>query len=375
MKRSLLGVLIVIVLGGYLGTLIARDPGYVLITYQDYSLQTSLWVLLGLLVVFSLALYVLLRVWRLLSRSGSMVQGWRADRRESRADKLSQKGFTLLAEGEFNRARKFLDSGTRGDQSDGINYLAAARAANDAGDSESRETYLRLAEERDNNLGKARSVVSAELALMRGDAQGALDALANVKLNHHVASLVRRALLRKGDWKEMLRRLPELKKAGVADGLEQEAAILGLAHWKDDNGALNELFKSLSSEARQSSAVISAYAMNLSDRSHAEPVLRSAIKKSWQPELVALYGFTDESTIALRKKHVGKWLKQHEDDPALHYCQGCLHLASEEFNLAKESLNRAKDLGFDDAKIKLAEAHAATGDYEQAYLLTQERGA
>ncbi len=368
MKRSLFLILVVIVLAGYLGTLIARDPGYVLITYQDYSLQTSLWVMLGLIAAFSAGVYFLLRLWRLFMRSGSMVQGWRADRAETRANKLSQKGFTLLAEGEFDRARKFLDSGTKGDSSDGINYLAAARAANDAGDNESRETYLRLAEESDNKLGRARSVVTAELALMRGDPDGALAALESVKFNPHVAFLTRRALLKKGDWREILKRLPELKKAGAAEGLEKEAAILGLSHWKDDNGALNELFKSLSSDTRQDASVISAYTMNLSDRAHAEPVLRAAIKKSWQPELVALYGMADDSTLASRMKQAEKWLKQHPDDAALHYCLGCLHLAAGDNNLAKESLNRSQELGFD-ANAKLAEAHAALGDYQQAYLL------
>lgn len=367
MKRSLLYILIVVVLAGYLGTLIARDPGYVLVTYQDYSLQTSLWVMLGLIAVFSLGVYVLLRLWRLFMRSGRMVQGWREDRRENRATKLSRKGFTLLAEGEFDRARKFLDSGTRGDSSDGINYLAAARAANDIGDSESRETYLRLAEESDHNLGKARAVVAAELALMRGDADGAMAAMESVKFNAHVALLTRRALLRKGDWREILKRLPELKKAGAAEGLEKEAAILGLAHWKDDNGALNELFKSLSSETRQDPAVISAYTLNLSDRSHAEPVLRAAIRNSWQPELVALYGLADEKTLPNRIKQAEKWLKQHADDAALQYCIGCLHLFSGEINLAKEALNLSQELGFEDAKTKLAEAHAAAGDYQRAY--------
>lgn len=371
MKRSLLAILIVVVLAGYLGTLIARDPGYVLITYQDYSLQTSLWVMFGLLIAFSLGVYVLIRLWRLLTRSGSMVQGWRANRKESRANELSQKGFALLAEGEFDRARKFLDSGTKGDQSDGINYLAAARAADDVGDSEARETYLRLAEESDTKLGRARCVVTAELALIRGDADGALAALEGIKLNAHVAFLTRRALVKKGDWREMLRRLAELKKAGAAEGLEKQAAILGLSHWKNDNGALNELFKSLSSEARQDPDVIGAYTLNLSDRAHSESVLRAAIKKSWNPALVALYGLSDETTLPTRKKHAEKWLKQHADDAALQYCLGCLHLAAGDNNLAKEALNRAQELGFDGTKPKLAEAYAAANDFQKAYELAK----
>ncbi|MBO6563456.1 MAG: hypothetical protein JJ921_12990 [Pseudomonadales bacterium] len=366
MKRFLFLLLVVVVLFGYLGTVIDRDPGYVLITYRDYSLQTSFWIMLGLIAAFSAGVYCLLRLWRLFMRSGSMVQGWRADRAETRANELSQKGFTLLAEGEFERARKFLDSGIKGDSSDGINYLAAARAANDAGDDESRETYLRLAEESDSKLGRARSVVTAELALMRGDPEGALIALESVKSNPHVAFLTRRALLKKGDWREILKRLPELKKAGAAEGLEREAAIRGLSYWKDDNGALNELFKSLSADTRQDTSVISAYTLNLSDRAHAEPVLRAAIKKSWQSELLALYGMADDATLVYRIKQADKWLRQHPDDAALHYCLGCLHLAAGDHNLAKQFLGRSQALGFD-ANAKLAEAHAALGEFQRAY--------
>ena len=61
MKRGLFILLIVIVVAGYLGTLIARDPGYVLVAYNGYSMQTSLWVLVGLFLGFFLAAYLL--VW------------------------------------------------------------------------------------------------------------------------------------------------------------------------------------------------------------------------------------------------------------------------------------------------------------------------
>ena len=61
MKRGLLLLLVVIAVAGYLGTLIARDPGYVLVAYDGYSMQTSLWVLIGLFLGFFLAAYLLFR--------------------------------------------------------------------------------------------------------------------------------------------------------------------------------------------------------------------------------------------------------------------------------------------------------------------------
>jgi len=50
MKRSLVVLLVLIVAAGWLGTLIAEDPGYVLITYGEHSVQTGLWVFFGVVI-------------------------------------------------------------------------------------------------------------------------------------------------------------------------------------------------------------------------------------------------------------------------------------------------------------------------------------
>ena len=44
MKLFAFAVLAAIVLGGLVGTLLVRDPGYVPIAYADTALETSLWV-------------------------------------------------------------------------------------------------------------------------------------------------------------------------------------------------------------------------------------------------------------------------------------------------------------------------------------------
>ncbi len=367
MKRLLIGLLLIIVAAGYLGTLIARDPGYVLITYQSYSLQSSLWVMLCLLVLFVAFIYYALRLLGLLTKSSTLVRDWRARRRELKVAAHSHKGLQLLAEGEYNRAQKFLNSGADNQSTRGINYLAAARAADDTGDNEARETYLRLAEESDHTLTRARCIVSAELALRREDYQTALSALDGVKLNPHVAGLVQQALEGLADWREMLRRSGELRKAGAGEGLERAAALLGIAHWSGDNSALNELFRSLDGSTKQDPAVVAAYAQALSDQSHAEPVLRAAIKHSWEPSLVALYGQTDQATLKVRLKHVKSWLQQHADDPALQYALGCLFASDGEPVAAKAALVRSLELGFVDARVPLAALYADGGEYDKAY--------
>ena len=370
MKRSLIILLIVIVLAGYLGTLIARDPGYVLVTYDGYSLQTSLWVLLGLLTGLSLGVYLLIRAFKILQKSGAVYQGWRAEHQTERASQLTEKGLVLLAEGEFERARKFLDSGADNNKSRGLNYLAAARAANDTGDHESRETYLRLSEEADGNLARARGVVTAELALARNDPDVALAALKNIKQNRHVASLKQKALRQRNNWQDMIAALPELRQfdATGAIEMEREAALLGLQAQSGNDDSLNSLFKSLLPELKHCPLLLGEYVRALQNKSHAEPVLRAAIKKSWQPELVELYGDSDYTSLKTRKKTTQGWLKQHPDDASLQFCLGCLDEISGENSLARDHFNQCIDLGGTRrANEKLALLLAKTGEFERSH--------
>ena len=56
MKLFAFALLVAIVLGGLVGTLLVRDPGYVLIAYADTALETSLWVAVLLLVAVNAVL-------------------------------------------------------------------------------------------------------------------------------------------------------------------------------------------------------------------------------------------------------------------------------------------------------------------------------
>ncbi len=369
MKRSLVFLLLIVVLAGWLGTLIARDPGYVLIAYQEYSIQTSLWVMLGLLIGFSLATYIVLRVVNLLRRSGVVYQGWRQDQKQSRALSLTTKGLALLAEGEFERARKYLAGGAENNTANGINYLAAARAADDLGDAEARETYLRLSEESDGSLHHASSVTAAELAYQRGDYDACISALAGVRSNRHVVHLRKRALLKQKDWRGLLALMPELKKVDKDDAAKTErvAAELGIAQETGNDDALNTLFKSLSSDLKAEAPLILCYANALKDKESVEPLIRSAVKKAWNAELVEAYGLLPESTLKTRKKTAEGWLKQHSDDAALHFCLGCIYEQSGEKELAKSSFSTSAEICSPSAaNERLANLLALEGDFARS---------
>ena len=122
-------LLIAIVLGGLVGTLIVRDPGYVLVSYETYVLETSLWVALIILVLA----YVAIRLTALLLKGGLRtsvgLSNWRVGRRTNAARSKTLRGLLLLTEGQYMEAKKLLLAGA--DQVDLpiVNQLLAAQAA------------------------------------------------------------------------------------------------------------------------------------------------------------------------------------------------------------------------------------------------------
>ncbi len=365
MKKTLFWLFIVVVLAGWLGTLIARDPGYVLIAYEDYTLQTSFWVLIALLVVIGLVISATLGLISWLRSTPLVYAGWNEDRKTARGSKLTQKGLTLLMEGESARARKYLDSGAENSSAKSINYLAAARAADETGDAVARETYLRLSVENDADLKSARDMTEAELAFARGDYLACLAALAETRTNKRVVRLKQASLAALKEWRGMLELLPTLVKSDKSAAKEYEvsAAKLGFAELRGDNAELKELFKSLSSDAKINEEVLVAYVDGLADTELAEPVIRQAIRQKFYGSLVERYGDLSSGSLKTRRKTAESWLKHHGDEAALHYCLGAIYEQSGEKEKARESLLKSLAIRPGPrANKRLANLYAVEGD-------------
>ena len=364
MKRTLVYILIVIVLAGWLGTLIARDPGYVLVSYGGYSLQTSLWVLLGIFAGIVILAAALLRLLRLFFRMPRIIGNWKSGHSLETSRTLTAKGLALFFEGEFDRAKRYLDAGAQDSLTKGINYLLAAWAADDAGDVAAREDCLGMSEETDASLAPARRVTSAALALRRGDHRECLNTLAGLGNNALVLPMRQAALRHLGDHRGMLELVPDLaeRSSEQAHHYEIEAALLGFRAIKGDP-ALDHLYRSLSPAARKDPAVLLAYTEALDDASRVEPLLRAAIKKNWVESLVVAYGELPENTLKVRTRNLLAWKKHHDNSAALHYCLGLIHESSNHADLARVAYTRSIDIGgVGQARLRLAALHEKAGD-------------
>jgi len=346
-KRSMMGILVVIVFAGGLGTLISRDPGYVLVSYDGSSLRTSLWVALGLLAIFGIAVYYGLQLLRFILNSGGYWTSWRDEKKRSRAQDLTAKGLKLLMEGDYLRAERFLISGAQNSSSAAINFLEAARAADKLNDIEKRDSHLRRAAEEDSSCEKAIALVSAEMNAARGEWDKCLQALSSLKSSDLVVSLRRRAMVEQKDWQGLQSLLPALKKSIDKEsflGFERDVALARITEPGASEEDLQAIFKGLSASLRKEPAIVLAYCQAVGNDNQAETTLRRAIKENWQPELLECYGSLGSETLSKRLKQAESWQKGHANDASLQLCLGKIYEAKGDVMKAREAYEKSIDL-------------------------------
>lgn len=351
MKIALVILIIAAVLGALIGTLVYRDPGYVLVSYGDYALETSLW----FAVLLALALYFLIRftvfVFVRVFRGKGNVRVWNRERLARRARARTVKGLLLMGEGRWDEARRaFLANASRV-ETPLINYLNAAQAADELGDVEDRDRLLRLAHETTPGSRFAVGMTQARLQLQRGQLEQCLATLLQLKQESPRHALVLKMLAtcysQLGDWTSLRDLTGELRKAKAMSG--EELATLQLEAWRGILGAhargeaasvdLVKLWKGCPRDLRRDPDLVGLYVRALENSGHApeaEPVLRDALSNNWSDALVELYGTLGSDDVSRQLTAAENWLKERPNDAQLLLALGRICLRSGEWAKARE---------------------------------------
>jgi HemY protein len=261
----------------------------------------------------------------------------------------------LLAEGEAGAAREALIGAAEHAELPLVNYLAAARAAADAGDWAACDSLI------DRAAGAApgaalgarlEGVAIREQRGLIGECRATLEALRTDAPRHaRVLQALAECYRSLGDWSALAGLVPELErhKAIGEDRARPfaRAAALGrmgelgadalLAHWAGVPRRVQtdgEVVRAFANAARRAGVPDAA-----------EEALRRAIEQRWDSELVELYGRLASAAPAPRRKHVDTWLAGHADDAALWLASGRIALSEHDWTKAREhfetSLKRA----------------------------------
>ena len=153
------------------------DPGYVLLGYGKYSIETSLLAFTVLVGLVFLGLRALASVWRVPVH----VQRWGRRRRSRRLQQWFDDSTLDLVEGRYERAERRLARLLKSGQAPLQAYFSAAQAAGHLGADERRDAYLELARQRLPQAEISVLVNMAELQLAGGQSEQAQTTLTSLR--------------------------------------------------------------------------------------------------------------------------------------------------------------------------------------------------
>ena len=363
--------------GGALAFLMVRDPGYVLVSYDGTTIETSLWFALGCLILLALLVYLVGFVFRRLARSGFAVSGWFRQRRETKARNRSLAGVMLLAEGRWSDAKQaLLESADRVD-TPLANLFAAARAANELGAYDERDEVLARARQATPQADFVVELVRAELQQVAGQwarSVATLNALRKKSAQHPmVLKRLFDAHEQLGDFEAVAELAPSLPKDAAPDMAAVQAAIWRARFSKckasaDAGEHARKAWKAMPKKLRGDEAIVIDYVDALAPTApvEAEGILRRALKKDWRENWVRRYGNLD-SDPAKQLAIAKQWLTNRPDDPVLLLTLGRLAANTGNTEEAKShleaSLERREDA---DTLAELGRLCSSTGETNAA---------
>ncbi len=356
MKRYFLLALVLLCLGGGLGLLIQRDPGYVLLVWNQEGVELSFW-LAALLWLLSLvaAVVVVDMLFKLLGLS-SWWSRWSAGRRARKSQQAFARGSELAELGEWKRAEKLLFQAAKLSTSPLPAYIAAARAAARLQAFDRAEQYLVLAEEGSNK--RAVEIARARLLLTAGHWESGATLLRRLHqakpADTAVSKLLVDALSRLQRWGELADILPGLlQKAGFKDDpefarLEKKAnrEVLG---WIRHSGSrvdrefthsrLRDYWEALPKRLRNDEELLAAYAgelIQIGRDDEAEALLAEALGKHWNNAAIELYGRARSTRPDQALARAQGWQQQHPNNPQLMLSLGRLALQNRRWLEARD---------------------------------------
>ncbi len=327
--RWLLGALLALI-GAVAAALIAReDPGYVLIAHGGWSIEGSLVLLIAAILGGYALLWLTLKLLNTLRRTPGALLGWGRGRHGAAARKRTQRGLIALAEGEWKKAEKELARSARHSDTPLINYLGAARAAQKRGADQRRDDYLSRAARSMPEARLAVGLTQAEVQISSNQLEQALATLEHLRdsapKHGLVLDLLRRLYAKLGAWEELLKVLPELRRQHLLD--EREAAALErrcydkLLEKTQDTETLDTLWARLPKGMKKEAELLADYCRRrqaLDGGSGCAALLREAIRREWNEELVRLYGLIEDGDAAQLHDQAEPWLKSYPQQPALY---------------------------------------------------------
>jgi HemY protein len=339
-----------------LGVQLNKDPGYVLIALNRWSIETTFWLMIFCLILTFLLLHLFLRFCQKLFHTPKALSHWHSKRQSQKAQAITRKGLIEYSEGYWNKAKNHLVQALPNTDTPLLNYLTAARAAQKMGDSQLRDDFLREAQQSMPEAKIAVELTQAQLQLANHQWEQALATLRHLHdiapRHPYVLKLLMELYQEVKDWPQLIALLPDLKKYQAIDPKEFELvqynaylqAFIDLAR-QNHSEAATTLFHSLPKPLAADPNIIAEYVRILLKNNNpaaAKDLLRRYLRKDFHPQLITLYSSlpNDEDQLIFAES----LLKKNAHSANLYLCLGQLCIKQQLWGKAKTYLERSNEI-------------------------------
>ena len=332
MFKFLTGLLILIItmLGAIL--FIKEDPGFLLVKYRDYSIETSLAVGIIVVAIIALLVYFLLRIMVGIFRLPLSVKRQSQSRRFTKSRKLLSQGLIDLAEGRFALAEKNLIKLVDYSENPLLHYLAAARSAQQQGKYDLRDSYLKVAIEVSPEAEIAIGVTKVELQLSHHQNEQALVTLIHLRSlaprHDHLTRLMAKVYFQLEDWRALTELLPDIHKKKLFK--EDELKVMERVAYKGyldinantDNSSLLDLAWEKVPRLLRAEADILIHCVSLYHKANwhladSEELISTSLDRQWHDGLIDIYGELNPIDGANQLQQAEKWLTNYGENEHL----------------------------------------------------------
>ena len=379
--KILLYCLVALLVAIVIGNLAGSDTGYVVMTLSGWTIQTSATLFVIVLFLGFIVIYFVVRSLARLVQMPSDVNKWRLHRRQRRAEKYLTEGLIHLTEGKWKKAEREFRRAAPYSRSPYVNYLYAARAAQEQGAIDRRDEFLKLAYQNNPDASVAVGITQAELQLDQKQTEQALATLKHLQNRQPEQSQVKQLLLDTytdlQDWQAMLKLIPAVEKSGLytreqieAKQLEAYAGLMKKAGSLKSREKLNEVWLSIPRKLKQHFYLIEVYVserLRFDNTEDCEELLRGALKKNWDAILIRLYGLVTGKDPNRQMQVTESYLGNHARDPVLLLTLGRICMRNKLWGKARDYLQESLDVQPNpEAYYEFARLHEHEGDQQQA---------
>lgn len=372
---SLLALLLAVAIGSIAGS----DTGYVYMSISGWKIQTSATFFIIILFLAFLTIYFVVRSVVRFWTMPKEIKKWRAHRNQRRAEKYLTQGLQHMTEGAWKKAEREFCKAAPYSRAPHVNYLYAARAAQELRSVERRDEYLRLAYHYNPDADVAVGITQAELQLNQQQTEQALATLKHLQHKQPDQLQVKQLLLDTysdlNDWQSILNLIPAIEKTSLftreqiqAKQLEAYAGLLKEAGKLNDKEKLNEVWRSISRKLQQHFYLMEVYIterLQFENTTDCEVLLRGAIKRQWDTALVRLYGLVVGHDANKQLSTAEIWLQNHARDAVLLLSLGRICMRNELWGKARDYLQESIEVQANpEAYYELAKLyeHESRGD-------------